>query len=129
MNIGIIKYRKYEERVLMDSSFSIDGLFRIILEDGDFEWFHVVDREGKVLISTTSFDLDSGAILIRIPKIRRDEEILGTDYNAYRDPPYIHKTKVTWIVEGYVCGRKKDAHGYAEWHKRRSRQLIEKTIK
>jgi hypothetical protein len=127
MKIGVIKYRKYEERVLLDKHFIIDDLFKIILTDKDFMWFNIIDEKENVLLSTWYPDTEKGAKYIRVAtKVKREVEILGTTYNAYKTPSYTYRTKTTWKVGSYSFRLKKDAQGYVDQTNRRARWAIEK---
>lgn len=113
MNIGVITYKKYDENVLLDSNFNIDELFKIILTDKDFKKFEIFDRNKNLLMSTNFSDVDVSQWL-HIVCVKREEEIIGTTYNAYASPSTTHKTKVIWLVDGGIHKNKKDAHNYAD---------------
>ncbi len=129
MNIGVIKYRKYEERVLMDNNFSVDDLFRIITEDEDFVWFNIEDPKGNVLVSTWYPDKLNGAIFIEVLTIKRHEKILWTNYNAYRTPQYIYGKKVHWTAGPYWFKRKGKAQEFIAKKMDQARFWIKRTIK
>lgn len=128
MKIGIIKYRKYEERVLLDTSFVTDGLIKIILTDKDYLKFQIIGENEELLLSTDFSETGKDVAYLNVVKVRRDEEILGTTYNAYKTPQFSYKTKVTWTVDGGICKRKKQAQEYADKINDKARRLIEKFI-
>jgi len=130
MKIGVIKYRKYEERVLLNQFFRIDDLFRIILEDKDFVWFNIIDEKEKVVCSTWYADTKHGARFVEVvnEKVRKEVEILGTTYNAYNDPPLTHRTKTTWKVGTIPFRTRKKAREYIEQTNRRAKYAIEREI-
>lgn len=125
MKIGVIKYRKYEERVLLNQHFVIDDLFRIILEDKDFVWFNIIDESEQVLVSTWFPDTKNGAQFIEVLKVKKEVEILGTTYDAYKDPPFKYRTKITWQTGSYGFKTKKGAQGYVDKINHRARLAIE----
>lgn len=124
MKIGLIKYREYEERVLLNKHFVIDDLFKIILEDKDFKWFNILDEKGNILISTWYPDTKKGAEFIQVLKIKKEVEILGTTYNAYNIPSLTHRTKTTWKAGSNTYKRKKDAQVYVDQTNRKARFSI-----
>ncbi len=128
MKIGVIKYRQFEERVLLDEHFVIDELFKIILEDEDFKWFNIVDEKDNVLLTTWFPDTKNDAEFIQVVSVKKDVEILGTTYNAYNTPSLTHRTKTTWKVGSYTYKRKKDAQEYADRTNRSARFAIEKYV-
>lgn len=84
MNIGIIEYSEYKERVILNQHFVIDDLFRIVQEDKTYRDFHIVDCEDNVLLSTI-YDEDKKSIeFLCMAKIGKDVELIGTDYYAFR---------------------------------------------
>lgn len=114
MNIGVITYKKYDENVQLDTGFSIAELFKIILDDKDFVRFEIFDRDKNLLVSTHYPDVEKKGLYIRPVKLERKEEIKGVDYNAFRTPSTIYKTKVDWEVSGAVFRTKKKAQEYAD---------------
>ena len=129
MKIGLIKYRKYKERVLLNEHFVIDDLFKIILEDEDFKWFNILDEKENVLLSTWYPDTEKGAEFIQVLKVKKEVEILGTTYNAYNTPSLTHRTKTTWKAGSNTYKRKKDAQGYVDQTNTRARQIIENYLR
>jgi hypothetical protein len=128
MNIGIIKYRKYEERVLLDTSFVTVDLLKIILSDKDYIKFQIVDEIENLLLSTDFSETGKDVAYLNVAKVKRVEEILGTTYNAYKTPAYSYKTKVRWTVNGGICKTKKQVQGYADKINLKARLLIEKFV-
>lgn len=128
MKIGIIKYRKYEERVLLGEHFIIDDLFNIILNDPDYVKFQIVDEKENLILSTQYNETGESVAYLGVFKVKREEEILGTTYDAYKTPSLVHKIKVTWKVDGGICKTKKEAHRYADKLNRKARLLIEKFV-
>ncbi|WP_343606249.1 hypothetical protein [Fluviicola sp.] len=125
MKIGVIRYRRYEERVLLNEHFVMDDLFRIIMNDADFMWFSIIDEKEKILLSTWFPDTESGALFVKVaPAPVRETEILGTEYDAYRNPQYRYRKKVTWKVGSYTFSHKRKAVGYVFQTNRRARHII-----
>lgn len=128
MKIGIITYRKDEERVTLNEHFVIDDLFNIILNNSDFVKFQIVDRNGSLFLSTQYNETRKGVEYLEVVQVKRDEEILWTVYNAYKTPSLVHKTKVTWTVNGGIIKTKKEAQKYADRINGKARLLLEKFI-
>lgn len=128
MKIGIIKYRKYDERVLLGEYFIIDDLFNIILNDADYVKFQIVDEMENLVLSTDWKEKGESVAYLGLAKVKREEEILWSTYNAYKTPSMIHKTKVTWKVDCEICRTKKEAHKYADKINLKARLLIEQFI-
>lgn len=128
MKIGIITYRKHEERELLDEHFIIDDLFNIILNDDDFVKFQIIDEKGNLLLSTHYRETGKTAEYLNAVKVKREEEILWTVYDAYKTPALFHKTKVTWTVGGGIIKTKKEAQKYADKINHKARLLIEKYV-
>lgn len=128
MNIGIIEYSEYEERVPLNQHFVIDNLFRIVQEDETYRAFHIVDGEDNVLLSTVYDEAKKNIEFLYMAKIEKDVELIGTDYYAFRTPSTKHKYKTTWKVNGGICRGKKDAEQYAERINSKARLLIEKYL-
>lgn len=95
-NIGILTYRKFDEIVLLNSSFDIKELFKIILHDFDFVRFEIFDKNKKLLLTTNQFKEEPDVVIIQPAKVERDEEIKWTNFNAYRTPMYIYGKKIEW---------------------------------
>lgn len=98
--IGVITYKNYEERVIIDNNFNIDELYAIIENDKDFVSFHI---EGET----------ENQKIAKPRVVTREEETIGTTYNAYNENPLTFKTKVTWKVTGGAYFKtKKEAEKY-----------------
>jgi hypothetical protein len=128
MKTGIITYRKYEERVTLNAHFITTDLFNIILNDTYYVKFQIVDEKENLLLSTDWKEAGESVSYLKVVKVERDVEILGTTYNAYNTPSLTYKTKVTWIVDGGRCKTKKEAHRYADKINLKASRLIEKFI-
>ncbi|MBX2948064.1 MAG: hypothetical protein KF704_02200 [Crocinitomicaceae bacterium] len=128
MNIGIITYTKYEERVLLNEHFVIDDLLRIVQEDETYRRFRVVDGKGNLLVSTDYRDTGQGAEYLNMARLEKDVETVGTTYDAYKMPSTTHKYKTSWKVNGGICKGKRDAHQYAERINRKARLILERYI-
>lgn len=114
MNIGVITYRQYDENVLLDASLNVSELFKIILDDKDFSSFEIFDRNKNLLVSTHYPNVENKGLHISPVKVERKEEMKGVDYNAFRTPSAIYKTKIDWDVRGAVFRTKKKAQQYAD---------------
>lgn len=117
--IGTLRFKKFEENVIIDSNFDIDDLYRILDTDKDALSFSVDGDHGRCILFIT------GTV-----KVSRNEEILGTTYNALAKNPYKHKTKVTWNLSsgGYLL-TKKAAEEAAELQNKKDRSILEKLKK
>lgn len=128
MNIGKITYVKYDDNVLLDKNFRIAELLIIILNDTDFIRFEIFDKNGNLLLSTYCSDVKEKAVYLKIVKVRKEQEITGTVYDAYKIPSLIHKIKVRWDVDGAKFKVKKLAVEYADRKNRREALKIEQFI-
>lgn len=113
-NIGILTFKRFDENVLLNSTFSIDELFKIMLYDEDFVRFEIFNRDKKLLLTTNLNDQTADVIIVRPAKVGREEEIIWTNFNAYRNPMYIYGKKVEWRVNDRIFRTKKSAVAYAE---------------
>jgi hypothetical protein len=127
-NIGIIKCRKYEERLILNEHFIIDNLFNIILSDSDYIKFQIVDQSGNLLLSTHYPETGKTVEYLKVVQVKREEEILGTTYNACKTPSLVHNTKVTWTVSGGIYKTKKEAQKYVDRINGKAKLLIEKYV-
>ncbi|PWN64117.1 hypothetical protein [Chryseobacterium viscerum] len=128
MKIGIITYKKYEELVTLNEHLVINDLFNIILNDSDFVKFQILDRNGNLFLSTHYGETGKGIEYLEVLQVKRDEEILWTIYDAYKTPSLVHKTKVTWKVNGGICKTKKEALKYVDRINHKAKLLIEKFV-
>lgn len=128
MKIGIITYKKFAERVLLDCTFIIDDLFSIMLSDSDYVKFQIVDEKENLLLSTHYPDTQVKAEYIQVLRVKREVEILGTTYDAYKTPSLVHKTKVTWKTTHGSFKTRKEAQKYADRMNLKARLSIEKFI-
>lgn len=128
MKIGIITYKKFAERVFLDCTFIIDDLFSIILSDSDYVKFQIVDEKENLLLSTHYPDTQVKAEYIQVLRVKREVEILGTTYDAYKTPSLVHKTKVTWKTAQGSFKTRKEAQKYADRMNLKARLSIEKFI-
>jgi len=128
MNIGIITYKKYEERVLLGEHFKTADLFRIIWNDPDYVKFQIVDESETLLLSTHYPETGENVAFLKVVQVKREVEILRTTYNAYYTPQLTYKTKVLWKVDGGTCQSKKEAHDYAGHINSKAKLLIEKLV-
>lgn len=113
-NIGILTFKRFDENVLLNSTFNIDELFKIMLYDEDFVRFEIFNRDKKLLLTTNPNDQTADIIIVRPAKVGREEEIIWTNFNAYRNPMYIYGKKVEWRVNDRIFRTKKSAVAYAE---------------
>lgn len=128
MNIGIITYTKYEERVLLNEHFSIDDLFAIVQHDTGYRMFQVVDGRENLLLTTDFRESECGAQFLNMARLERTDELLSTEYNAFKTPSTTHRYKTVWKVNGGICKGKRDAHKYAERINRKARLILERYI-
>ncbi|WP_316795533.1 hypothetical protein [Pedobacter agri] len=128
MNIGIITYKKYEERVFLNEHFKTNDLFRVICDDPDYVTFQIVDESETLLLSTHFPETGENVAFLKIVQVKREVEILGKTYNAYYTPQLTYKTKVSWKVDGGICQSKKEAHDYARHINAKAKLLIEKCV-
>lgn len=128
MNIGIITYRKYDENVLLNRSFSTKELFDIILNDKDFVRFEILDGDKHTMLSTYYPHVEQQGVYIKVVRVEKEQEITGTTYDAYRTPSTVHRIKVRWNVDGARFRTKKLAIEHAEILNRRTARKIEQFV-
>ncbi|WP_286778661.1 MULTISPECIES: hypothetical protein [Sphingobacterium] len=127
-NIGVLTFRKFDENVLLNSSFDIEQLFKIILYDVDFERFEIFDKNKKLLLTTNKFEDELDVVIIHPAKVERDEEIKWTNFNAYHTPMYTYGKKIEWKVNGRIFKTKKSAAAFAQFLISDVASIIEKFI-
>lgn len=127
-NIGVLIFRKFDENVLLNSSFDIQELLKIILDDKDFVRFEIFSSDQKLLLTTELFYQDPDVIIIRPAKVEREEEIRWTNFDAYRTPMYIYGKKIEWIVNDRRFRTKKSARAYADHTNKNITGIIERFI-
>ncbi|MBW4360488.1 hypothetical protein [Flavobacterium taihuense] len=128
MNIGIITYRRYDERILLNWNFNLSELFNIILNDKDFVRFEIYDRNNILLLSTYYPNVEQKGVYIEIVNIKKEKEITGITYDAFRTPSTIRRIKVRWNVNGRRFRTKKGALEYVYWANRRATLKIESFV-
>ncbi|WP_268849157.1 hypothetical protein [Flavobacterium aestivum] len=128
MNIGIITYRDYDERILLNWNFNILELFNIILIDKDFVRFEIFDKNNNLLLSTHYPDVEQKGVYIKVVKIEKEKEITGITYDAFRTPSTIRRIKVRWNVNGRRFRTKKIALDYVYWENRKASLKIESFV-
>lgn len=128
MNIGIITYNKYEERVILNEHFVIDDLFSIVQHDTEYRRFQVVDGRENLVLTTDFRESGCGAEYLTMAKLERSDELIGTEYNGFKTPSTTHKYKTVWKVNGGICKGKWDAHQYAERINGKARLILERYI-
>ena len=127
-NIGVLTFRKFDENVLLDSSFDTEELFKIILHDIDFVRFEIFNKNKKLLLTTNRLEEEPDVIIIQPAKVERDEEIKWTNFDAYRTPMYLYGKKVEWKVNSRIFKTKKSATVFAEFTNSNIAEIIEKFI-
>ena len=125
MNIGTITYKNYDERVLLNWNFNSLELFNIILNDKDFVRFEIFDRNNNLLLSTHYPNVEQKGVYVEVVKIKKETEITGITYDAFRTPSINRRTKVRWNVNGAKIRIKKIALEYVYWKNRRASLKIE----
>lgn len=128
MNIGIITYRRYDERILLNWNFNLIELFNIILNDKDFVRFEIFDRNNNLLLSTHYPHVEQKGEYIKVVKVEKEKEITGITYDAFRTPSTIRRIKVRWNVNGRRFRTKKGALEYVYWANRRATLKIESFV-
>lgn len=128
MNIGIITYKNYEERLLLNWNFNLLELFSIILNDKDFVRFEIFDRNNNLLLSTHYPHVEQKGVYIKIVKMEKEKEITGITYDAFRTPSTIRRIKVRWNVNGAKFRIKKRALEYVYWENRKAGLKIESFV-
>ena len=128
MNIGTITYKNYDERVLLNWNFNSLELFNIILNDKDFVRFEIFDRNNNLLLSTHYPNVEQKGIYVEVVKIKKETEITGITYDAFRTPSTIRRIKVRWNVNGTKFRIKKIALDYVYWKNRRASLKIESFV-
>lgn len=128
MNIGIITYKKYDERILLNWNFNLLELFNIILNDKDFVRFEIFDKNSNLLLSTHYPDVEHKGVYIKVVKIEKEKEITGITYDAFRTPSTIRRIKVRWNVNGAKFRIKKRALEFVYWQNRRAGLQVEQFV-
>jgi hypothetical protein len=128
MNIGIITYKNYEERLLLNWNFNLLELFSIILNDKDFVRFEILDSNNSLLLSTHYPDVEKNGVYIKVVKMEKEKEITGITYDAFRTPSTIRRIKVRWNVNGAKFRIKKRALEYVYWENRKAGLKIESFV-
>jgi hypothetical protein len=128
MNIGIITYKNYEERLLLNWNFNLLELFSIILNDKDFVRFEILDSNNSLLLSTHYPDVEKNGVYIKVVKMVKEKEITGITYDAFRTPSTIRRIKVRWNVNGAKFRIKKRALEYVYWENRKAGLKIESFV-
>lgn len=125
MNIGVITYKRYDERILLNWNFNLLELLNIILTDKDFVRFEIFNRNSNLLLSTHYPDVEQKGVFIQVVKIEKEKEVTGITYDAFRTPSTIQRIKVRWDVNGTKFRIKKRALEYVYWQNRRAGLQIE----
>nr|WP_315242524.1 hypothetical protein [uncultured Flavobacterium sp.] len=128
MNIGIITYKNYEERLLLNWNFNLLELFSIILNDKDFVRFEIFERNNNLLLSTDYPHVEQKGVYIKVVKMEKEKEITGITYDAFRTPSTIRRIKVRWNVNGAKFRIKKRALEYVYWENRKAGLKIESFV-
>jgi len=128
MNIGVITYKRYDERILLNWNFNLLELFSIILNDKDFVRFEIFDKNNNLLLSTHYPDVEHKGVYIKVVKIEKEKEITGITYDAFRTPSTVRRIKVRWNVNGTKFRIKKRALEYVYWQNRRAGLQIESFV-
>ncbi|OXG08897.1 hypothetical protein BC749_1064 [Flavobacterium araucananum] len=128
MNIGVITYKKYDERLLLNWNFNLLELFNIILNDKDFVRFEIFDRNNNLLLSTHYPDVEHRGVYIKVVKIEKEKEITGITYDAFRTPSTIRRIKVRWNVNGTKFRIKRRALEYVYWQNRKASLQVEQFV-
>jgi hypothetical protein len=128
MNIGVITYRNYDERLLLNWNFNLLELFSIILNDKDFVRFEIFDKNNNLLLSTHYPDVEHRGVYIKVVKIEKEKEITGITYDSFRTPSTIRRIKVRWNVNGAKFRIKKRAIEYVYWQNRKASLQVEQFV-
>lgn len=128
MNIGIITYKNYEERLLLNWNFNLLELIDIILNDKDFVCFEIFDKNNSLLLSTHYPDVEQKGVYVELVKMEKEKEITGITYDALRTPSTIRRIKVRWNVNGAKFRIKKRAIEYVYWKNRKAGLKIESFV-
>lgn len=121
MNIGIITYREYETKNIgLNWNFNLSELLRIMLNNKDFVRFEIFDPNNNLLLSTYYPNVEQKGVYIEVVKIKKETEITGITYDAFRTPSTIRRIKVRWNVNGRRFRTKKGALEYVYWANRRA---------
>ena len=129
MNIGIITYKNYDERLLLNWNFNLLELIHIILNDKDFIRFEIFDKNNNLLLSTHYPDVEQrGVVYIEVVKMEKEKEITGITYDVFRTPSTIRRIKVRWNVNGAKFRIKKRALEYVYWKNRKASLKIESFV-
>lgn len=129
MNIGIITYREYEvKNIALNWNFNLSELLHIMLNNKHFVRFEIFDPNNKLLLSTYYPNVEQNGVYIEVVKIKKETEITGITYDAFRTPSTIRRIKVRWNVNGRRFRTKKRALEYVYWENRRVTMKIESFV-
>ena len=129
MNIGIITYKEYEvKNIGLNWNFNLSELLHIMLNNNDFVRFEIFDPNNNLLLSTYYPNVEQKGVYIEVVKIKKETEITGITYDAFRTPSTIRRIKVRWNVNGRRFRTKKGALEYVYWANRRATLKIESFV-
>jgi hypothetical protein len=129
MNIGIITYKEYEvKNIGLNWNFNLSELLHIMLNNKDFVRFEIFDPNNNLLLSTYYPNVEQKGVYIEAVKIKKETEITGITYDAFRTPSTIRRMKVRWNVNGRRFRTKKRALEYVYWENRRVSLKIESFV-
>lgn len=129
MNIGIITYKEYEvKNIGLNWNFNLSELLHIMLNNKDFVRFEIFDPNNNLLLSTYYPNVEQNGVYIEVVKIKKETEITGITYDAFRTPSTIRRIKVRWNVNGRRFRTKKGALEYVYWANRRAALKIESFV-
>jgi hypothetical protein len=129
MNIGIITYREYEvKNIGLNWNFNLSELLHIMLNNKDFVRFEIFDPNNNLLLSTYYPNVEQKGVYVEVVKIKKETEITGITYDAFRTPSTIRRIKVRWNVNGRKFRTKKRALEYVYWENRRVSLKIESFV-
>ena len=79
-------------------------------------------------MSTHYPNVEQKGIYVEVVKIKKETEITGITYDAFRTPSTIRRIKVRWNVNGTKFRIKKIALDYVYWKNRRASLKIESFV-
>lgn len=110
--IGVITYKQYEERVIIDNNFDTQALYDIMDNDPDFVSFHIEGSNKPYIYGTVV--------------VKPEVAIVSSTFNAFAKNTMTHKTKTTWYLSsGGFMPTKKQAQERADYENTRNRKNLE----
>lgn len=98
IKIGVIKYKNYEERVLLNESFVVEDLIKIIETEPMFVNFQILDKDEVILWT----DYEDQEDFNKYFNLERKHYTVISQENTYNElDAYCKKNKIKYNVDGF----------------------------